>query len=661
MGWLGGVLVLVALAYAPSLGGGFVGDDYTLVKEEPLVTAPGGLGDYFGRVLWSGPLQAARGFYRPLVTLSYAADYRLWDGRPAGFHLGNLVLHLLVTILVWALIRRAAAGAGSAGGRAVVWAGLAAGFALAPRLTEGVAWIAGRGYLAAAGATLAALLLHRPGGGGWPGKLAAAGMLLVGLLCKEVAIAGFVAVVVIERHHRGPGLRPVRGNDPAAASGLADRRRAVRGAWSEVLGRLVPAAGAVAVYGGLRLRAWALDATTSVAADFEWRTPGAVALAVVEAVGRYALMLLDPLRPRLLGGLVGQPAVGVCLLGGALLLLGLGGGARWIASGRPARLNGTAWAGLALAGTGLGLVVHLLPLNVSAVASDRFLYLPIAGLVIAAAPAVARAWERRPRAAALVACAGVALFAGAKTLRSRAWADELRLWRATIESAPPWQRLRPGRAGPRLMQRSRWAEALALLGEVSGVQPSYNLQPSFRGNLALCLDKLGQRALALPLLEETVKAHPDWLRLHHHLLMAHALDLRFDRARATAATLHPAGATGQRGVRGRCGKSPGRTPRCLRSDIPLPVCPRPAAVAAGRGKGEGRLPRRRPLTRRADAPTSPHGRPRGEVFEGDPPLTGVAPAPAGGVLSRARGWCCPAPAGGVVPRPRVRGCSPARG
>jgi protein O-mannosyl-transferase len=544
--WLGLALAAVVLAYGAAVTGGFVWDDYTLIQEERLVTSPGRLDDYFGRFLWSGPLQASRAFYRPLITLSYAADYQLWDGRPAGFHLTNVVLHLLVTVLVWQLIRRAGAGGGggdpagrgersggggdpagrgersggggdpTAGGRGPVWAALAAGFALAPRLTESVAWISGRTDVAAAIGALGAMVVHRPGPGRWERKGVAAALLLFGLLCKEVAIAGTVAVLALELCYR-----------------QASRER-----WHAPLLRAGPALAALALYAGLRLRAGALDGTAPAgAAEFGWRTPGAVAMAFAEAVGRYAVMLLDPFQPQVQMGMTGFPAPAFCLLGAALVLLALLWIGRRAWTRRPPALTDQQWAALALGATALGLVVHLVPLNVNAVASDRFLYLPLAGLAIAAAPAAARVWHRRPRQAALVASLLVGGFAVATTLRTLEWADELRLWRGAIREAHPRNVIGQLSLAHAYMQRGRWADALGQLHEVTRIHPSYIQQPTFQGNLALCLDKLGQRQRALSLLTQAVARHPERLRLHYHLLMAHARDLRFDRAREVAASI----------------------------------------------------------------------------------------------------------------------------
>lgn len=40
-------------------------------------------------------------FYRPLILLSYALDYKLWSSNPAGFHLTNLSFHIFSAILIY--------------------------------------------------------------------------------------------------------------------------------------------------------------------------------------------------------------------------------------------------------------------------------------------------------------------------------------------------------------------------------------------------------------------------------------------------------------------------------------------------------------------------------------------------------------------------------
>jgi protein O-mannosyl-transferase len=75
--------------------------------------------------------------WHPLTWLSFMADYELFGLNPAGYHLGNLILHMLNTLLLFLLLRRMTGE---------VWKGaaVAALFAVHPLNIESVVWIAER-------------------------------------------------------------------------------------------------------------------------------------------------------------------------------------------------------------------------------------------------------------------------------------------------------------------------------------------------------------------------------------------------------------------------------------------------------------------------------------------------------------------------------------
>jgi len=77
------------------------------------------------------------GLWNPLVWLSYMADYQLFRLKAGGYHLTNLILHILSALLLFWLFNRMTG---------VLWrsAFVAALFALHPLHVESVAWIAER-------------------------------------------------------------------------------------------------------------------------------------------------------------------------------------------------------------------------------------------------------------------------------------------------------------------------------------------------------------------------------------------------------------------------------------------------------------------------------------------------------------------------------------
>lgn len=125
-------LVLVsALVYAGSFEGEFVSDDLSSIVNNPLLRSLDGA--HVKRIFtgFDGPN------YMPLKVFSLALDYRLWGPEPAGFHLTNLIVHILAALLVHRILLRLELGAFTALFVALIWA-------VHPLQVESVAWISER-------------------------------------------------------------------------------------------------------------------------------------------------------------------------------------------------------------------------------------------------------------------------------------------------------------------------------------------------------------------------------------------------------------------------------------------------------------------------------------------------------------------------------------
>jgi tetratricopeptide (TPR) repeat protein len=132
--WL--VLGLVALAFAPTLGFGFVNwDDGMHVLGNPAVVGTGSARDR-----WLTP---ALGYPVPVTVLSYRLEYLLAGASPWIYHATNLLLHLGICGLLYGLGRRL--GLGKAGASFAMLC-----FGLHPVVAEPVSWISGRKELLAA-------------------------------------------------------------------------------------------------------------------------------------------------------------------------------------------------------------------------------------------------------------------------------------------------------------------------------------------------------------------------------------------------------------------------------------------------------------------------------------------------------------------------------
>ena len=97
------LLILVAFPFATGLSHEFVYDDHGSIVENPFLDEPGSLQQTLTfQTLTDSSIPDGR---RPLVILSYLLDRAVWGLQPFGYHLTNLVLHLLVIVLLFLLAR----------------------------------------------------------------------------------------------------------------------------------------------------------------------------------------------------------------------------------------------------------------------------------------------------------------------------------------------------------------------------------------------------------------------------------------------------------------------------------------------------------------------------------------------------------------------------
>jgi protein O-mannosyl-transferase len=144
------VLFLVALlAYSTIINSFFLSDDFAQIGK----VLNGDLSFTWG--------EKPGGFFRPLFILSYALDGRLWGINPVGYHITNITLHVLVSLLVVLLSAELMQRTGyenDLSSSVSVAAGLI--FVVLPSHTEAVSWISGRADLLATLFCVAALISY---------------------------------------------------------------------------------------------------------------------------------------------------------------------------------------------------------------------------------------------------------------------------------------------------------------------------------------------------------------------------------------------------------------------------------------------------------------------------------------------------------------------
>jgi tetratricopeptide (TPR) repeat protein len=385
------IALLASIAYLPSLGGGFVYDDVTIVAGDVRVER----GDLLAAL--TGPYWAERpaGLYRPVTTASYVIEGWL-SKAPLGFRLVNVALHAAGSVLALALALRLT---GTRRG-ALIAAGL---FAVHPIHVEVAANVVGRaeslGFLLAGCAWLlaveAASELH-------VGRLlAACALATLAALAKEnalaVAFAAPLEALIFARRRAALAALP---GIVAAVTALVLRRAALGSS-------LMPSASGIPGF----MNPLAL-------APFAVRLANAPLLVLTYV--RHLVLPID-LAPDY-GGSFLQLATGIgprslAQIGAALGLLAIPP----LASGRRG-LFASAFFVLALLP-----VLQLVPIGT--ILADRLAYAASFGFALA----VSVSWARPSRRVAAVAFALLASIAANDAL---AWTDMVALFERGLGRAP---------------------------------------------------------------------------------------------------------------------------------------------------------------------------------------------------------------------------------
>ena len=131
------VVFIIAIAvYANTLKGDFIWDDEYLILKNSQVKSFKHFGNVFSTYVGYGS-ENINNFYRPIQEISNMIDYAIWGEKPFGFHLTNIILHALVSVMVFIFLFCLTKNIMASGAAAVF-------YAVHPVHTEAVAYIAGR-------------------------------------------------------------------------------------------------------------------------------------------------------------------------------------------------------------------------------------------------------------------------------------------------------------------------------------------------------------------------------------------------------------------------------------------------------------------------------------------------------------------------------------
>ncbi len=134
------VLALACVgAYFNAPSGEFVWDDINLIVMDYQIRDVSFIKDVFTRDFFGFQDNARKyGYFRPVITLSFMLDYAIWELNAAGYHITNIITHLIASIFIFLIFLRLVPGKplGPFIGALL--------FAVHPIHTENVTWISGR-------------------------------------------------------------------------------------------------------------------------------------------------------------------------------------------------------------------------------------------------------------------------------------------------------------------------------------------------------------------------------------------------------------------------------------------------------------------------------------------------------------------------------------
>ena len=187
------IVLLGTAVYANTFGNSFLWDDLGLIVQNEYIRD----WRYLPRIFTTNLFQnigESTSFYRPLQSLSYLIDYSLYELNPAGYHLTNLLFHLLNAILIYLLLNLIQKKR-----KLSLLASLL--FVVHPIHTQAVTYIAGRADPMAAFFLFLGLYLYIKRSGLWGAGYYWGSLIsfILALLTKEIALIFPFALVLHNR------------------------------------------------------------------------------------------------------------------------------------------------------------------------------------------------------------------------------------------------------------------------------------------------------------------------------------------------------------------------------------------------------------------------------------------------------------------------------
>ncbi len=554
------IVLLAVLVFANTLFVPFQWDGIEFIADNPIIHDLGNFTDPAAAesLRWYGAFKS-----RFVGYLSFAVNYALHGVKPLGYHLFNILVHALNSLLVYFLVvflfaspalrdTRLAARAGTVG----LWAALI--FAAHPVQSEAVTYIfqrhaslVGLFYLG----SLVSWLIWRTGcrtegGTGarcwcrrWQWYALALVCAILAMKTKENAFTLPLMIVIVEvlffKRPKGKSallLLPFIALMAIVPMTLIGADRPV----GEILSGLGQRAGQYAsLEGGGR--------------DYM--------LTQVRVVATYLRLFIFPVNQNLDYDYPSPEQAGLLPLAGALILhLALWTSA-FLMIRKVRRIRGeTMLLGFAIIWFYLALIVESSVIHIPMAIAEYRMYLPLAGLAVGASVGLHIAFEGRTRQVALALL--ICMLAVLAVERNALWKDRVTLWADAASKSPlkarPWYNLGvfteaggdrelaiehyqraisldPGymdahyNLGVALERLERYDESVLAYERVLALDPG---RADAVNNLGVVYERMGRRDKAAEAYQESIRMHPDGIEPRLNLGGVLLRDGQFERARA---------------------------------------------------------------------------------------------------------------------------------
>jgi tetratricopeptide (TPR) repeat protein len=478
------IIMLGIIVYANSVTGKLLLDDINLVKDNVYIKSLSNIATIFTKDVDSGAARISN-FYRPLQTLTYMLEYRFWGLDPTGYHITNILLHIMVALsvfwLLWLLF-----------GDRLIALFASTLFIVHPAHTEAVAYISGRADPIVALFVIFAFIFYVKDDrrASVPCFILSLFFYFLGLLSRESALIFMILILI---YH------------------YAFARKA------NILRRILPVLAVTVAY--FIIRTAVLKALIHVAhpTTVLQRLPG-----FFVAVTNYARILFLPVDLRMEYGLKLFNFMDPKAVAGVAILLSLIGLIFLSRRKNPLLFFALSWLVLCILP-----VSNLYPIN--AYMAEHWLYLPSIGFFLIIAGALAWLSRKKPyKILAVVLMLIITVFYSGLTIYQNSyWNDPVTFYTRTLKYAPE-SFLMHNNLGNIYNDMGRKYEAIECYKRSIELNPTYG---SAYISLGSVLDDLGNRTAAIEMFKKATEIDPkDYVLAYVNLGIVYAALGRLDDA-----------------------------------------------------------------------------------------------------------------------------------